>query len=151
MRGCCSLSQSCPTLCNPMDCSTSGLPVHHHLLELAPTHVHRVGNAIQPSLPLWPLLLLPSVFPSIRGFSNELTLHISWPAYWSFCISPSSEYSGLISFRIDCFLSPCIPRDSQESSTTPQFKSISFLMLVLLYGPTLTSIHDYQKNIVSTR
>ena len=90
-----------------------------------------------------PLLLLPSVFPSIRVFSNELTPRISWPAYWSFCISPSSEYSGLISFRIDWFLSPCIPRDSQESSTTPQFKSISFLMLVLLYGPTLTSTQDY--------
>ena len=94
MRGCCSLAHSCPTLCNPMDCSTSGLPVHHHLLELAPTHVHRVGNVIQPSLPLWPLLLLPSVFPSIRGFSNELVLCIRWPKYWN-------EYSGLISFRMD--------------------------------------------------
>ena len=136
-----------------------------------------------------PLLLLPSVFPSIRVFSNELALHIRWPKYWSFSfsISPSNEYSGLISFRIDWFdllgvqgtlkgllkwvssshqvakvlefqlqhqsfqwifrtdflqdwlvWSPCSPRDSQESSLTPQFKSIKC--------PTLTSIHDYWKN-----
>ena len=82
-------------------------------------------------------------FLASGSFFNELTLLISWPAYWSFSISPSSEYLGLISFRIDWFLSPCIPGDSQESSTTPQFKSVSFSMLVFLYGPTLTSIHDY--------
>ena len=92
-----SVSQSCLTLCNPMDCSTPGLPVHHQLPELAQTHVHRVGDAIQPSYPL------PSLFPSIRVFSNESVLHIRWPEYWSFSfsISPSNEYSGLISFRID--------------------------------------------------
>ena len=90
-----------------------------------------------------PLLLLPSIFPSIRVFSNELVLHITWPKYWSFSftISPSSEYSGLISFG-----SPCSPRDSQESSLTPQFKSIHSSALSFLYSPTLTSIHDYWKN-----
>ena len=77
-----------------------------------------------------PLLLLPSIFPSIRVFSNESALHIRWPKYWSFSfnISPSSEYPGLISFRMD-WLSPCSPRDSQESSPTPQFKSINSLAL----------------------
>jgi len=92
--------QSCPTLCNPMDCSTLGFPVHHQLPELAQTHVHRVSNAIQPS---HPLLLPPSIFPSIRVFSNEYILHIRWPKYWSFSfnISPSNEYSGLTSFRMD--------------------------------------------------
>ena len=95
-----SVTQSCPTLCNPMDCSTPGFPVHHQLQELAQTHVHWVGDATQPS---HPLLLLPSIFPRIRVFSNESALHIRCPKYWSFSfsISPSNEYSGLISFRID--------------------------------------------------
>ena len=98
-----SVTQSCPALFNPMDCSMPGLPVHHQLLELIQTHVHRVGDAIQPSHPLRPLLLLPLIFPSIRVFSNESTLRIRWPKYWSFSfsISLSNEYSGLISFRMD--------------------------------------------------
>ena len=92
-----------------------------------------------------PLLLLPSIFPSIRIFSKELAICIRWPKYWnlSFNINPSNEYSGLISFRV---WSPCIPRESQESSPAPQFESISSLVLGLLYGPTLTSIDDYWKN-----
>ena len=92
-------------------------------------------------------LLPPSIFPSIRVFSNESVLPIRWPKYWSFkfSISPSNEYSGLISFKID-WLDPCCPRDSQESSPTPQFKSINSSILSFLYGPTLTSIHDYWKN-----
>ena len=79
--------------------------VLHHLLEFAQTHVHRVGDAIQPSHPLLLLLLLPSIFPSIRVFSTESALCIMWPKYWSFSfsISPSSGYSGLISFRIFWF------------------------------------------------
>ena len=93
-----------------------------------------------------PLLLLPSIFPSIRVFSKDLTLHIRWPKYWSFSVSPSSEYSGLISFRIDWFNLLAIQGTLQESSLTPQFKSINSSMLSLLYGPTLTSIHDYWKN-----
>ena len=91
-----SLAQSCQTLCDPMDCSTPGLSVLHHLPELAQTHVHWVGDAIQPFLP-------PSICPSIRVFSNESALCIMWPKHWSFSfsISLSSEYSGLISFRMD--------------------------------------------------
>ena len=87
-----------------MDCSTPGFPIHHQLLELAQIHVHWVGDAIQPSHPL----SSPSTsnFPNIRVFSNKLALHIRWPKYWSFSfsISPSNEYSGLISLRIDWFL-----------------------------------------------
>ena len=93
-------------LCNPMDCRLPDLPIPHNLLELAQTHAHWVGDAIQPSHPLLlPLLLLPSIFPSIRVFSNELALRIRWPKYWSFSfsISPSNEYLGLISFRMECF------------------------------------------------
>ena len=94
-----------------------------------------------------PLLLLPSIFPNIRVFSNESALDIRWPKHWSisFSISPSSEYSGLICFRIDCFESPCSPRNSQVSSPTPQFKIFNFLVLSFLYSPTLTSIHNYCK------
>jgi len=92
-----------------------------------------------------PLLLLPSIFTSIRVFSNESALHIRLAKNWSFSfrISPSNEYSWLISFRIDWFES--CPRGSQESST-PQFKSINSLVLSFLYGPTLTFIHTIGKN-----
>ena len=94
------VTQSCPTLCNPMNRSTPGLPVHHQLLEFTQTHVHRVSDAIQPS---HPLLLLPPIPPSIRVLSNESTLCIRWPKYWSFSfnISPSNEHPGLISSRMD--------------------------------------------------
>ena len=82
-----------------------GLPVHHQLPELAQTHVHRASDGIQPSHFLHPLLLLLSIFPSTRVFSNESVLHIRWPKYWSFSfsINPSNQYSGLISFKIDRF------------------------------------------------
>ena len=98
-----SVTPSCLTLCDPMDCSTPGLPIHHQLLELTQTHVHRV---VMPSIHLilcHLLPLLPSIFPSIRVFSNESVLPMRWPKYWSFSfnISPSNEYSGLISFRMD--------------------------------------------------
>ena len=86
-----------------MGCSTLDFPVLHHLLELAQTHVHWVSDASNHLIVCCPLLLLPLIFPSIRAFSNELTLHISWPKYCSFSISPSSENSGLISFRINWF------------------------------------------------
>ena len=94
-------SHSAVSDCNPMDCSTPGLPVHHQLPELAQTHVHRVGDAIH--LILCCPLLLPSICPSIRVFSNKSVLHIRWPKYWSFSfsISPSNEHSGLISFKMD--------------------------------------------------
>ena len=83
--------------------STPGFPVLHYLPELAQTQVHAVGDAIQPSRPLSPPLLLPAIFPSIRVFSDGLALCIRWPEYWSFSISPSNEYSGLISFTTDWF------------------------------------------------
>ena len=86
-----------------MDCSTPGFPVLHYVPEFAQTHVHWVGDAIYPSHPLPPLLLLSSIFSNIRVFSNELDLLIRWPKYCSFSISPSKEYSHLISFRIDWF------------------------------------------------
>ena len=96
-----SVTQFCPTLWKPMDCSMPGLPVHRQLPELAQTHVHPVSDAIQPSL--WSLSPLPSIFPSIKVFSNESALHIRWPNYWSFSfnISPSNEHPGLISSRMD--------------------------------------------------
>ena len=94
-----------------------------------------------------PLLLLPSNFPSIRVFSNESVLHISWPKYWSFSFSicPSSEYSGLSSFRIDWFDLLAV-QGTLMSLLQHQFESIGSSLLSLLYGPTLTSIHDYWKN-----
>ena len=98
-----SVTQSCLTLCDPMNRSTPGLPVHHQLPESTHTHVHRVGDAIQPSHPLLSPSPLPSVFPSIRVFSNESALRMRWPKYWSFSfsISPSNEHPGLISLRMD--------------------------------------------------
>ena len=92
-----------------------------------------------------PLLLPPSIFPSIRVFTNESVLHIWWPKYWSFSISPSNGYSGLISFRID-WLDLLAVQGTLESSPTPQFRSTNSSLLSFLYGPTLTSIHDYWKN-----
>ena len=100
-----SVSQYCPTLCNPMSLSTPGLPVHHQLPESTQTHVHCVMMPSNHLILCRPLLLLPSIFPSLRVFSNESALCTRWPKYWSFSfsISPSDEYSGLISFRIDWF------------------------------------------------
>ena len=138
------VTQSCPTLCDPMDCSMPGFPVHHQLLELTQTQVYPVSDTIQPShitnsqsllklmfiesvmssnhlILCHPLLLLPSIFPTIRVFSNESVLHIRWLKYWSFSfsISPSNEYSGLISFRIVCELT-CDPNClSQQRFRSP--------------------------------
>ena len=91
------------TLGDPMDCSMPDFPVLHYFLEFAQTHILWGDDATQPSHPCRLLLLLPSIFPSISIFSNELALLIKWPMHWSFSISPSKEYSGLISFRIDWF------------------------------------------------
>ena len=92
-------------LCNPLNCSTLGFPVHHQLLKLAKTHVHQVNDAIQPSHPLLPSSHSAFYLSLIRIFSNDLALHIRWPNHWSFSFSfsPSNEYSGLISFRIHWF------------------------------------------------
>ena len=94
-----SVTQLRLTLCDPMDCSTPDFPVHHQFLEFTQTHVHRVGDATQPSHPVSSPSPPTFNFPSIRIFSNESVLCIRWPKYWSFSISPSNEYSRLISFR----------------------------------------------------
>ena len=98
-----SVTQSSSTLCDLVDYGTPSFPVHHQLPELPQTHVHQVGDTIQPSHPLLSPFLPPSIFSSIRVFSNESVLRIRWPKYWSFSfsISSSNEYSGLISIRMD--------------------------------------------------
>ena len=139
-----SVTQSCLTLCDRMNCSTTGLPVPHQLPE------YTQPMSIELVMPFNHLILclphlLPAIFPSIRVFSNESALHIRWPKYWSFSfnISPSKEHPGLISFRMDWFDLLAV---LQESSLTPQFKSINSWALTFLYSPTLASIHDYWKN-----
>ena len=108
-------------------------------------------ESVMPSnhlIPFCPLLLPPSIFPSFKVFTNESVHCIRCPKCWSFSfsISPSNEYSGLVSFRMDWLDLPCSPRDSQESSPTPQFKSINSSMLSFPYSPILTSLHNYWKN-----
>ena len=100
---CCSVTQSCSTLCDPIDCSMRAFPVLHHLPELPQTLVRQSVMPSNHFILCRPLLLLPSIFPQTRVFSNESTLRIRWPKYWSFrfSISPSNGYLGLIYFRID--------------------------------------------------
>ena len=140
-----SVAQSCLTVCDPVDVAHQASTTHSwSLLKLMSIELVMPSNHF---ILCHPLLLLPSIFASIRVFSNESVLHIRWPEFWSFSfsISPSSEYSGLISFRTDWW-SPCCPRDSQESSPTPQCKSNNSSVLCFLCSPTLTSIHDCWKN-----
>ena len=146
---------SCVRLCNRMDCSTPGFPVHHQLLELTQTHVRRVGDAIQLSHPLSSPSLSASIFSSIRVFSNESVLPIRWPKYWrfSFSISPSNEYSGLISFSIDWFDLLAVQRSLksllQHYSSKASILWCSPFFVVQLSNPNLKSqsqIHDYWKN-----
>ena len=140
-----SVARLCPTLCDPMDYSMpASLSITNFWNLLKCTSI----ESVMPSNHLilcCPLLFLPSIFPSIRVFSNESVLSIRWPKNWSFSISPSNEYSGLISFRMD-WLDLLAVQGTQEFSPTPQFKSINSLALSFLYGPTLTSIHTYWKN-----
>ena len=133
---CCSVAQLCPTLCDPTDCSTPGFSVLHYLLKLAQTHVHRVSDAIQPSHPLVPLLLLPSILPSIRVFSNELALCIRWLKYWSFSISPYNEYSGLIFSRIDWFDLLAV-QETLKSLLQPHSSKASILQCSAFFGRIL--------------
>ena len=135
------------SLCDTMECSTPGFLVLHHLpslLELMSIESVMPSNHL---ILCHPPLLLLSIFPSIRISSNESGLHIRWPKYWSlnFSISPSNEYSRLISFRMDWFDLLAV-QGTLKSSPTPQFKSINSLVLSLLYGPTLTSIHNNWKH-----
>ena len=145
-------SQSCLTLCDPWTAAhqaSLSITNSQSLLILMPIESVVPSNHL---ILCHPFLLLPSVFPSIRGFFNESVLCIRWPKYWSisFSINPSKEpradllQNGLVG-------SPCGPRDSQESSPTPQFKSIISLALSSLHSPTLTSIHDHWKNHSLTR
>ena len=145
-----------------MDCSMPSFPVHHQLSEIAQTHVYTVSDTIQLSHPLsspssdaiqpsHPLSSPSSAFnlsQHQRVFSSESVLHIRWPECWSlsFSISHSNEYSGLISCRMDWLDLLAVQGDFQESSPTPQFKSINSLVLSFLYSPTLISIHGYWKN-----
>ena len=118
-----------------MDCSTPGFPVLLNLPEFAQTHVHWFRDDIQPSHPLLSPSPPPSVFPSIKVFSSESAFCIRWTKYWSFSfsISPSNEYPGLISFRIDWFDLLAV-QGTRKCSPTPQFKSINSLLSSLLYG-----------------
>ena len=142
-----SFAQSCPTLFDPMDCSTPGIPVHHQLQEFTQTHVHWISDAIQPSHPL--------SSPSPNFSHSQHQGLFKW-------VSSSQQVAKVLEFqlqhqyfqwilRTDLFYdglvgSPCSPNVAQESSPTPQFKSINSSALSLLYSPTLTSIHDYWKN-----
>ena len=143
-----SVAQVGLTLCDPVDCNMPGLPVLHQLPKPTQTHVHRVGDPYNHLILCHPLLLPPLIFPSIRVFTNESAFRNRWPKYWSFSfsISLSNKYSGLISFRSNWFDLLAVQRNSQESAATPQFKSINSSLLSFLYSPTLTSIHDYWKN-----
>ena len=138
---------SCVQLCNPKDCSASDFPVLHCRPELAQTHVLQVSDTIQPCCPF---LFLPSIFPSIRVFSNESALRIRWPKYWSFIfsISPSSEYLGLISCRMDWFdllavqgtLKSLLQHHSSKHqffSTQPSLWSNTHIHTLLLEKPKL--------------
>ena len=148
-----SVTQLCPTRCNPMNRSTLGLPVHHQLPEFTQTHVHRVGDAIQPSHSLSspsPPAPNPSQHQGLFQWvsaSHEVAKVLEFQLqHQSFQWTPRTDllWNGLVG-------SPCSPRDSQESSPTPQFKSINSLVLSFLHNPTLTSIHDHWKTIALTR
>ena len=141
-----SVAQLCLTLCNPMDCNMPSLPDHHQRPEFNQTHVQWVGDAFQPSLPLSSPSLLTFRLSQHQGLFKWV-LHIRWPKYWSFSfnISPSNEYSGLIFFRMD-WLDLLTAQGTLKSSPTPQFKRISSLAFGVLYRPTLTSMHDSWKD-----
>ena len=143
-----SVAQLCLTLCDPMNCSTPGLPVHHHLPEFTQTHIHPVSDAIQPSHPL------SSLSPPASNPSQNQSL-FQW-------VNSSHEVAKVLEFQLQHHSlqriprtdllqnglvgSPCSPKDSQESFPTPQFKSLNSPVLSFLHSPTLTSIHDHWKN-----
>ena len=143
-----SVAQSRPTFCNPMNRSTPGLPVHHHLPEFIQTHVHRVHEPSSHLILSRPLLLLPPIPPSIRVISNESTLCMRWTNYqsFSFSIIPSREIPGLISFRMDWLDLHAVQGTLRSLLQHHSSKSINSSALSLLHSPTLTSVHDYWKN-----
>ena len=143
-----SVAQSCPTLCYPMNRSTPGFPVHHQLPELTQIQAHRVSDAIQPSHP-WSSPSPPAPNPSQHqslfqwvNSSHEVAKVLEFQLkHHSFQRNPRADL-----LQNELVGSPCSPRDSQESSPTPQFKSINSSALSLLHSPTLTSIHDHRTN-----
>ena len=138
-----------PTLCDPGDCSMPSFSAWHQLLEPAQTHGHPINDAVQPSHPLSsPSPPAFSLSQHQGFFSNESVLRIRRPKYWSFSfsISPSNEHPGLTSFRMDWLDLLAVQGDSQESSPTPQFKSVNSSALSFLHSPTLISIRDHWKN-----
>ena len=141
-----SVTQLCPTLCDPMDCSTPGLPVHHQLQDLAQTHAHGVGDAIQPSHPL----SSPSPLAFSLGQHKGLSQWVSSSHQEAKVLQlqhPSFQWVVRVDFLEDWLAgSPCSARDSQESSPIPPFKRITSLVLSILYSPTVTSTHDHWKN-----
>ena len=140
--------KSCPTLCNPVNCSTPGLPIHHQLPEFTQT---QSVESVMPSSHLIlcrPLLLLPPIPPSIRVFSSESALRMRWPEYWSFSFSirPSKEHPGLISFRMD-WLDLLAVQGTLKSLLQHHSSKASILWRPgFLHSPALTSIHDHWKN-----
>ena len=143
---CCSVAESYPTPCNPVDCSTPDFPAVHRLLSLLKL-MSIVSDAIEPPHPLSLPSHPASVFPSIRVFSNESALCIRWPKYWSFSfsINPSNEYSELISFRIDWFDLLAV-QEALKSFLQHHNSDINSLTLSLLYGPAFTCIYNYWEN-----
>ena len=147
-----SATQSCPTLWDPMDCSTPGLPVHHQLPELVQTHFYWVSNAIQPSHPLSSPSPPAFNLSQHQGFSDKSVFHIRWPKYWSFSfsISPSNEYSGLISLRIACFyllaVQGTLKSLHQHHSSKTTVLQCSAFFIVQLSHPYMTT----GKNIALT-
>ena len=131
-----------------MDYSTPGFDVHHKLLELAQIHVHWAVMQFNHLILCHPLLLLPSIFPSIRTFSNESVLHIRWPKDWgfSFNISPSNEYSGLISFRMDWFDLPAVQGTLRSLLPHHSLWGSILWCSTFFIVQFLTSVHDYWKN-----
>ena len=143
---CCgSVAKSCPTLGDPMNCSTPGFPVLYYLLEFAQTHVHWISDVIQPSHPLFSPSPLALRLSQMKVFSNESAVHIWWPKYWSFSfnISHSNEYSELISLRIDWFDLLAVQETLKSLLQHCNSKASFFLALNLPYCPALTSVHDY--------
>ena len=141
-----SVTQSCLTLCDPMNRSSPGLPVHHQLPEFTQTHVHPVMPSSHVIL-CCPLLLLPPIPPSVRVFSYESSLLMRWPKYWSFSssISPSSQHPGLISFRMD-WLDLLAVQGTLKSLLQHHSSKASIFQCSAFFTVQLTSIHDYWIN-----
>ena len=139
---CCSVAQTCPTLCNPMDCSMPGFPVHHQLPELAQTHIHWVSDAIQPSHPLLSPSPAFSLFPASGSFPLSQFFTSGGQSIGASASASVLPVNIQGWFPLGLVWFPCCPRDSQESSPAPQFEGINSLALSLFYGPGLTSVHD---------